>query len=75
MTMTNRPIHRLNNQWQASINFNLPMVGQYDVIFYWHYIKLPPLQVSPTDISPTVFVQRRVTNRHVYAFSKIKYGK
>ena len=28
-----RAIHRLNYQWQASIDFNLPMVGQYDVIF------------------------------------------
>ena len=29
----NRPIHRLNYQWQASIHFNWPMVGQYDIIF------------------------------------------
>ena len=40
--MTNdKPIHRLNFQWQASIHFNWPMVGQYDVIFYRHYKKLP----------------------------------
>ena len=33
--MTNdRPIHRLIYQWQASINFNWLMAGQYDVIFY-----------------------------------------
>ena len=28
-----RPIHRLNHQWQASIHFNSSLVGQYDVIF------------------------------------------
>ena len=39
--MTNdRPIHRLNYQWQASIYFNWTMVGQYDVTFYRHYKKL-----------------------------------
>ena len=27
-----RPLHRLNYQLEASIHFNLPMVGQYDVI-------------------------------------------
>ena len=32
--MTNdRPIHKLNHQWQASIHFNCSMVGHYDVIF------------------------------------------
>ena len=36
--MTNdRRVHRLNNQWQANIHFNWPMVDQYDVIFYRHY--------------------------------------
>ena len=29
----NRPIHRLNYQWQFSIHLNWPMVSQYDVIF------------------------------------------
>ena len=34
MQMTNdMPIHRLNDQWQASIHYNWPMVGQYIVIF------------------------------------------
>ena len=28
-----RPIHRVNYQWQASIPFNWPMAGKYDVIF------------------------------------------
>ena len=28
-----RPIHRLDYQWQASIHFSWPIVGQYDVIF------------------------------------------
>ena len=36
--MTNdRPIHKLNYQWEASIHYNWQMVGQYDVIFYRHY--------------------------------------
>ena len=35
MQMTNdRPVDRLNYQWQSTIHFNLPMVGQYDVMFY-----------------------------------------
>ena len=39
MQMTNdRPIHRLDYQWQASIHF-FTKVGQYDVIFYRHYKK------------------------------------
>ena len=37
---TDRPIHRLNYQWQASIYFNWLMVGQYDVIFYRYGKKL-----------------------------------
>ena len=38
--MTNdRPIHRLNYQLQASIPFNWPMAGKYDVIFCFHYKK------------------------------------
>ena len=32
-------IHRLYYQWQASIHFNWPIVGRYDVIFYSHYEK------------------------------------
>ena len=28
-----RPIHRLNHQWQASIHFNCSVAGQYDFIF------------------------------------------
>ena len=28
-----RPIHRLNSQWQAFLHFNWPMVGQQNVIF------------------------------------------
>ena len=43
--MTNdRGIQRLNYQWQASIHFSSPMVGQYDVIFYEHYKKLTNLE-------------------------------
>ena len=30
---SDRPIYRLNYQWQTSIQFNWPMVGKYDVIF------------------------------------------
>ena len=29
-----RPIHRLNYQWQASIHLMWPLVGQYDIVFY-----------------------------------------
>ena len=39
-TTNDRPIHRLNYQWQACIHFNWPMLGPYDVIFYRHYKKL-----------------------------------
>ena len=28
-----RPLYRINYQWQASIHFHWQMVGQYDVIF------------------------------------------
>ena len=39
--MTNdRPIHILNYQWEASIHFNCPIIGQYTVIFFRHYEKL-----------------------------------
>ena len=38
--MTNdRSLHILNFQWQPSIHFNWPMVGQCDVIFYMHFKK------------------------------------
>ena len=33
---SDRPIHRLNYQWKAIIHFYRPIVGQYDVICYWH---------------------------------------
>ncbi len=45
--MTNdRPIRGLNYQGQASIHFNLTMVGQYDVILYRHYKKASPKSYS-----------------------------
>ena len=38
--MTNdRLIHRLNYQWQPSLHFSWPIVGQYDVILYRNYKK------------------------------------
>ena len=35
-----RPIHKLNYQWQSSIHFNWPIFGHHDVIFYMYYKKL-----------------------------------
>ena len=29
---------RQTNQWQASIHFNWLIVGQYNVIFYMHFV-------------------------------------
>ena len=41
-----RPIHRLDYQWQASIHFDWLMVGQNDVILYRHYKKLPMFELQ-----------------------------
>ena len=44
--MTNdRPKHRLNYQLQASIHFNCPIEGQYDVFIYRQYKKLHTKQI------------------------------
>ena len=56
--MTNdRPIHRLNSQWQASIHFNRPMVGQYDVITMKRFINdLNRLKPIPIDVFIFLFI-------------------
>ena len=55
------PIDRLIYQWQASIHFNWPLIGQNDVILYRHYEKLPSIKYY-SYLKQTFYVAKVLTD-------------
>ena len=74
--MTNgRLINNLNYQWQASIHFNWPKVGQYDVIFIGTIksfkFKVKSYQSHPQYIKVNLFLKSFQNLPHTYLKQKI----